>query len=250
MSSSSRCRRCTGVTPGEAGPRSGGRARPGSPPRSACPPTPPSPRGSHRHGRHVRPCPASALAGPGSPAAWPSSAARSGPARGTGPHAGWSTGCSRRRPPAPRRFDRSHPTGTASAPTTERYTRCRTSARDAAATSLRVAPSSPLGPPARCRTVPAPATARSSPSSVSRSPVTYSRPVAGRWAPRPSTRTCAPALRSRGTTCLPSVPVPPVTPGSVMSRLSPLVRCGGFALPVTSVGPVGSTSMPRREGGM
>lgn len=64
---------------------------------------------------------------------------------------------------------------------TEMYTRCWTPARDAARTRFPVASSSPLGPPARCRTVPAPATADSTPSSLSRSPVTYSMPSPDSW---------------------------------------------------------------------
>src|SRR2546426_12387643 len=101
--------------------------------------------------------------------------------------------------------------GIRSAPTTEMYTRCRTPARDAAPTRFRALSSSPLELPAQCATVLTPATAASIPSPVARSPVTNSTPSPDAWLCRLSTRRSHPASRRRGTTCPPSVPVPPVT---------------------------------------
>src|SRR3984893_605551 len=101
--------------------------------------------------------------------------------------------------------------GMRSAPTTAMYTRCRTPARDAAPTRFRALSSSPLEPPAQCTTVLTPATAASIASPVARSPVTNSTPSPDAWLCRLSTRTSHPASRRRGTTCPPSVPVPPVT---------------------------------------
>src|SRR5215475_2794375 len=120
-------------------------------------------------------------------------------------------------------------TVTRSAPTTEMLTMCRTPARDAAGARLRAFTSSPRALPARCTIVSTPSTARSTPTPVDKSPVTYSMPSAAAWLLRLSMRTSAPAARSRGTTLRPSVPVPPVTRiGDVMvsSTLGGLLQAG------------------------
>src|SRR6476469_4495074 len=101
-------------------------------------------------------------------------------------------------------------------PPREMSTRCRTPAAAAAASSVRVAATSPLPrrPVARCRTVSAPATASRMPAPVSRSPVVRSGPL-----PLLSARTSCPATRKRATVGTPSVPVAPVTNVVVMGVL-------------------------------
>src|SRR5689334_16263608 len=101
--------------------------------------------------------------------------------------------------------------GIRSAPTTETFTRCRVPARDAAWTRVWALSPSPFCAPAQCTITSAPATAASIPAPVSRSPRTNSTSPSSSRACRLSTRTLAPASRSRGTTSFPSVPVPPVT---------------------------------------
>src|SRR5215211_1334827 len=101
-------------------------------------------------------------------------------------------------------------TGTWSAPTTEMNTRWRAPARAAARTRWAALTSSPLAVPARWTMISAPSTAASTPWPVVRSPVTSSMPSTLSPPPRLSTRSSRPASRSRGTTCRPRVPVPPV----------------------------------------
>src|SRR6266545_4530892 len=125
--------------------------------------------------------------------------------------------------------------GIRSAPTTERYTRSRAPARDAARSRVRALSSSPLLLPARRTMISAPSTAASILSPVARSPVTNSMPSPGARLRRLSTRTLQPASRSRGTRRRPSIAGsmdPPVGDGfRTTRRRCPGRRSGFLVLP-------------------